>query len=140
MTRAEILALIERRQAAANAHDVEALTLLHAEDGVVESPMAGTHQGREAIGEVYRAFSTAFPDAAFTTDDVIVDGDRAVLLSTVSGTDTGGFMGLPPTRKQFKMQAVLLYAFKDDHIAHERRIYDFTGLLVQIGVLKARPA
>ena len=25
-------------------------------------------------------------------------------------------------------------------ITHERRIYDFTGMLVQIGVLKAKPA
>ena len=25
-------------------------------------------------------------------------------------------------------------------VVHERRIYDFTGMLVQIGVLKARPA
>jgi len=27
----------------------------------------------------------------------------------------------------------------DRQIAHERRIYDFTGLLIQIGVLKAKP-
>jgi hypothetical protein len=25
-------------------------------------------------------------------------------------------------------------------IAHETRIYDFTGLLVQVGVLRAKPA
>jgi hypothetical protein len=25
-------------------------------------------------------------------------------------------------------------------IAHERRIYDFTGLLVRLGVLRAKPA
>jgi hypothetical protein len=28
----------------------------------------------------------------------------------------------------------------DGLIVHERRIYDFTGMLVQIGVLKAKPA
>jgi hypothetical protein len=28
----------------------------------------------------------------------------------------------------------------DGLIEHERRIYDFTGLLVQIGVLRAKPA
>jgi hypothetical protein len=30
--------------------------------------------------------------------------------------------------------------FADGLIAHERRIYDFTGLLLQIGVLRAKPA
>jgi hypothetical protein len=28
----------------------------------------------------------------------------------------------------------------DGAVVHERRIYDFTGMLVQIGVLKAKPA
>jgi hypothetical protein len=26
------------------------------------------------------------------------------------------------------------------HLVHERRIYDFTAMLIQIGVLKAKPA
>jgi hypothetical protein len=28
----------------------------------------------------------------------------------------------------------------DGKIQHERRVYDFTGLMVQLGVLKAKPA
>jgi len=28
----------------------------------------------------------------------------------------------------------------DGFVTHERRIYDFTGMLVQLGVLKAKPA
>jgi len=28
---------------------------------------------------------------------------------------------------------------QDGRIIHERRMYDFTGLLVQIGVLRAKP-
>ena len=38
------------------------------------------------------------------------------------------------------MDGVLEYTFKDGLIAHERRVYDFTGMLVQIGLLKTRPA
>jgi hypothetical protein len=34
---------------------------------------------------------------------------------------------------------VFLLDVQDHHIVHDRRIYDFTGLLVQIGVLKAKP-
>ena len=140
MTRAEILALLDERQAAVNRRDVEALTNLHAEDGVVESLMAGTVRGRKAIGEVYRAWFAAFPDVTLTTDQLVVDEDRAVLVSTVSGTDRGGFMGLPPSHKPFRLPIVFVYGFKDGKISHARHIYDFTGLLVQIGVLKARPA
>jgi steroid delta-isomerase-like uncharacterized protein len=140
MTRAEIVELIARRDAAFNRHDVSAMTALHAEDGIVESQMAGRVEGHDAIGDVYRAFFTAFPDFTLQTDDLIVEGDRAVQVASAGGTDTGGFMGVPATRKSFRMPVVFLYTFRDGRIEYERRLYDFTGLLVQIGVLKARPA
>lgn len=60
--------------------------------------------------------------------------------ATISGTDMGGFMGVPATRRPFRMPIVFFYTFRDGQITYERRIYDFTGLLVQIGVLKAKPA
>jgi len=58
----------------------------------------------------------------------------------VTGTDMGGFMGLPPTGKRFTMPMVFLVDIKDGKIQHERRVYDFTGLMIQLGVLKAKPA
>ena len=138
--RAEILAVIERRDTAMNRRDVAALTALHADDGVVESLMAGTVEGRGAIADVYHAWFTAFPDVVIRTDQVLVDGDRAVQFATIAGTDLGGFMGVPATQKPFRMPIVFLYTLCDGQITYERRIYDFTGLLVQIGVLKAKPA
>ena len=140
MTRADILALLDERQAAVEHRDVEALTNLHAEDSVLESPTAGTVTGRAAIGDAYRAWFQAFPDMTITTDEVLVDHDRAVVVSTVAGTDRGGFMGLPASHKPFRVAIVFVYTFKDGSISYGRHIYDFTGLLVQIGVLKAKPA
>lgn len=140
MTRSEIVTLIERHNTAFNRRDVATLTALHADDGVVESQMAGTVEGRGAIGDVYRAWFTAFPDAALEPGDLVIDGERAVQFAVVGGTDMGGFMGVPATRKSFRMPVVFSYTLHDGEIAYERRIYDFTGLLVQIGVLKARPA
>jgi predicted ester cyclase len=40
--------------------------------------------------EVFRAF----PDFTFEQEDLLVKGDRAVLIATVSGTDRGGFKPL----------------------------------------------
>ena len=140
MTRSEIVDLIERRAAAFNRRDVAALTAFHAIDGVVESVMAGTVEGRGAIGDLYRTWFTAFPDATIDPGDVVVEGDRAVQVGTITGTDTGGFMGVPATRKSFRMPVVLFSTFHNGEIAYARHLYDFTGLLVQIGVLKAKPA
>lgn len=140
MTRDEISALFDRRQEAVNRRDIDVLAALHAESGVVESLMAGTVKGRAAIGDVYRAWFKAFPDVVMATDHLVIDGNRAALVINASGTDIGGFMGLPPTGRAFRLPIVYLLTLESGQIVHERRIYDFTGLLVQIGVLKAKYA
>jgi steroid delta-isomerase-like uncharacterized protein len=140
MTRDQIVDLFDRRMKALNEHDVETLADMYAEDAVVESPLGGTHQGRAAIASVFGAFFGALSDATIAQDDLIIDGDRVVQVVTLSGTDNGGFMGMAPSGKPALLPAVLVCRVADGLIRHENRVYDFTGMLVQIGVLKARPA
>ena len=52
----------------------------------------------------------------------------------------GDFRGLDPTGKRFQMHCAFLFFFAKGNIEREVRLYDFTGILVQLGVLKAKPA
>ena len=132
--------LIARVQDAWIRRDVTALANFHAEDCVVESPVAGGQaRGREAIARSYEAFFHAFPDLAMKYDEPLIDGDRVVLIARISGTDRGGFMGLQPTGRFVDFPCVLLFDVENGLIARERRIYDFTGLAVQVGAIKAKP-
>jgi steroid delta-isomerase-like uncharacterized protein len=140
MTRAETQRFFDRRVDAWRRRDVDALMLAHTDDCVLESPMAGKVTGRVAIENVYRAFVTSFPDMTVENPQFIADGDRIVQTVTFTGTNLGGFMGVAPTGKRFTFDAVLICTMRDGLIAHERRIYDFTGFLLEIGVLKAKPA
>jgi predicted ester cyclase len=140
MTRDEIAAFYAHRADAWKRLDSKALAADHAVDGTIESPNAGHVKGRALIEEIYRMWFAAFPDLEFRIDDLVIDGDHTVVVATILGTDSGGFMGLPPSGKRFKMTACLIATIGDHEIVHERRVYDFTGLLVQIGMLKARPA
>ena len=140
MTREGITAVLAAWRDAVARRDAAALADLHAEDSVLESAMAGQVTGRAAIAEVYQAFFKAFPDMVVTSDEPIIDGDRGVQVLSVEGTDLGGFMGTPPTGRPFRLPMVFLITIRDGHVVHGRAIYDFTGLLVQIGVLKAKPA
>lgn len=141
MTREEIVTLVDRHRDAYARLDAETLGAHHAENSVLESPAAGgTVSGREAIAKVYRGFFAGFPDLTMDWSDLVIDGDHVVQVATASGTDTGGFMGLAPTGKRFGFPIVYMFTLKDGLIAHERRVYDFTGMLVQIGLLKAKPA
>jgi steroid delta-isomerase-like uncharacterized protein len=140
MTRDQIVDLFDRRMNAFNDHDVETFADAYAEDAVVESPLGGTHQGRAAIASVVAAFLGALSDATYSQDALIIDGDHVVQVVTMSGTDNGGFMGMAPSGKPAQLPMVNVCQVANGLITHERRIYDFTGMLVQIGVLKARPA
>jgi steroid delta-isomerase-like uncharacterized protein len=141
MTRDEIDAFLARRQAAWAARDATALARDHTDDAIVESPLAGgAATGREAIEQLYATYFRAFPDLKMQWDEVLVDGDRVALFAHATGTDSGGFMGLPPTGRSISVGLVFLYELKDGRIARERRIYDFTGVLLQVGALRAKPA
>ena len=70
----------------------------------------------------------------------MIDGNHVAQVVSAEGTDVGGFFGLPPTGKPFHLPTVFVYELRGRQIVRERRIYDFTGLLIQIGVLKAKPA
>ena len=141
MTRDAIVALFASRQDALARRDVSFIAGQHAPDCEHVSPLAGgTVKGREAIGQLYDQWFKGFPDFVLTSEELLIDGDRVVQVTTQSGTDTGGFMQLPPTGKPFRVPVVWLFRVKDNQFVYSRPIFDFTGTLIQIGVLKAKPA
>jgi len=140
MTREEIIALFTRRDANWQRRDAAALAADHAPDGVVVSPTGGVLEGRDEIERIYRLWFTAFPDLSFSTEDLIIDDQRAVVLWRATGTHAGEFFGTAPTGRRIEITGAFIYRLGDGLIAHERRVLDFTGVLVQVGVLRAKPA
>jgi steroid delta-isomerase-like uncharacterized protein len=140
VTRAEVQNAVDKFQQAFDRRDPVALANFHAPDGVVESPMFATLRGRKAIEDAQRAFFTSFPDAATTIDDIVIDPPNVAVFLTMNATHVNEFFGLPGTNRHIEFRLCRLLRMDNDLIAHERRIYDFTGLLVQIGVLRAKPA
>lgn len=140
MTRQEILDFFEGRQQAWENRDAEGLGAFHALQGTIESPMFGRRQGRPAITDSYRALFATFPDWAFLGEPLLIDDDRVCQPFTATATHVGTFMGLDGTNRRFKIQGVRLFTMADQLIQYERRMYDFTGLLIQIGILRGKPA
>ncbi|HEX8031408.1 MAG TPA: ester cyclase, partial [Vicinamibacterales bacterium] len=95
--------------------------------------------GRDAIADSFHRLYTAFPDWVTQPDDLIIDGDRVAQPFTATATHIGEFMGLPGTKHRTHIQGVLLMEFSNGLIQHERRLYDFSMLLMQVGVLKGKP-
>lgn len=138
LTRDQVQAMFERRKRAYDELDAAALAADYAAGAVIESPMGGTHVGPAAAEEFFRSFFDAL-EPKFTTEALLIDGDRVAWVCRFEGTNLGGFLGLPPSGKHFAVPVVVVCDLQDGKIVRDRRIYDFTGVLVQLGVLKAKP-
>jgi predicted ester cyclase len=140
MTRAEIETLLQQHKAGFARQDPLALTATHAPDGTFESPAAGTVTGRPAIEAVYRYWFTAFPDLLLTWDAAVIDGNRAAFLWTLTGTASGPFYGIVGSGTRVRAVGAAEYHCAPQGIVVARHVFDFTGVLIATGVLKARPA
>jgi steroid delta-isomerase-like uncharacterized protein len=141
VTRDEVTAFIARHSDAWNRRSPDALCLDHAEKGLVVSPMFGRVEGRPQICSSYASLFTVFPDWEIRFEIAIVDGNRVAVPFSVSATHAGDFLGLPGTGRRCSFTGASLYEIDDEIlIREERRVYDFTGLLAQLGVLRVKPA
>jgi len=139
MTREQIVSVTQAMQRAWNARDPVALAAVHAEDGVVHSPMFGEVHGRAEIERTYGEMFRGFADWSFEGQELIIDGNRAAQAFTATATHTSELFGVEATQRKFKVQGVLVFEMRDGKVQSERRLYDFTSLLLQVGVLKAKP-
>ena len=140
LTRADLQAVSDQYLEAFKRRDPIAIAALHTAEGIVESPMFATLRGRKAIEDAHRAFFASFPDAATSLEATVVDPPHVAMFVTVSATHVNEFFGLPGTGRHIEFRLSRLLRMEGELIAHEARIYDFTGLLVQVGVLRAKPA
>lgn len=139
MTRDEAEALLVRREEAFRRSDAAGLAATYTEDAVMLSPMFGTVKGRAAIEASHHKLFQVFKDMVIKTDPVIFEGDRGAQSWVGHATHTSELFGVAPSGRPFEIRGAFVFEFRDGLIAHERRLYDFTGLLLQLGVLKAKP-
>jgi predicted ester cyclase len=91
--------------------------------------------GPAARTEPIRRYHAAFPDLRLDIDDLIEAGDTVVMRSTFRGTDTGGYVGRPPTGRTVEEWVVTIMEFEDDRVVREWIGADKLGLFLQLGVL-----
>ena len=75
---------------AARLRDIPRLMDFYADEAVALSPVFGAVRGRAAIAATWETLFSTFAEVAVETSDVLVDGDRVAVLSTVRTTDRVG--------------------------------------------------
>ena len=141
MSREDVTALFQRRGEAWARHDADALAATHAERSLADSPLQGRLEGRQRIRDAYQGWFKSFPDLTYTRRNLLIDGNRVAEFFVVAGTQSAPFYGMPATARRIELKGAWLFTIGTDGlIADDQRIYDVTGMLVQLGVLKARPS
>ena len=92
------------------------------------------HEGREAVVAYHSAQRTAFPDQRHEHVRMHVASDDTIISEfDLLGTNTGEFLGLPPTGQAFRVAVIAVFTFDGDRITNERVYLDSASLLRQIG-------
>jgi steroid delta-isomerase-like uncharacterized protein len=141
MTRDEIHAFLRRFVKEWEQANIPALVACYTTNPEVVSPIFHTLTGQQQLEKSFHNLFEAFANWEIRIDDVIIDqgeGDRAVMLFTSHAIHRGEIFGVPPTGRRWENRGVLIFTFEDGRIAKDTRLYDFTGMLVQIGVLKTK--
>ena len=107
-----------------------------APDGVYHHASV-TIQGLGGYKQFLSMYITAFPDAQFTMEDLIAEGDRVVVRQTFRGTHQGELMGIPPTGKQVTLSAIVIVRIVNGKAVEVWENGDTLGLLQQLGVVPA---
>lgn len=91
------------------------------------------HEGAEEVTAYHRAQRLAFPDQRHEHVRFHHADDAVIAEFDLLGTNTGEFMGLPPTGRSFRVAVVAVFSFDDDRITNERVYLDAASLIRQIG-------
>lgn len=109
----------------------ELLSLSHAlHDPIV----SGSRLGPELYKQRIMDLTAVFPDLSFTIEDTITEGEKVVVCWVISGTQEGGFMGIPPTGRKVTLEGITIHHIRDGKILDSSARWDALDLLRQLGV------
>jgi len=89
--------------------------------------------GGAGMAEIARAFREAFPDLSMQVDLVVAEGDLVAARWTASGTFTGRWGDLSPTRKPATFSGVNIFRIRDGRVVELWNHRDDLSLMQQVG-------
>lgn len=114
--------LIERYYGVAyNAHDLDAIGEFWADQ-----------QMREMVTRGCMTYFEAFPDLHVSIDEVIAEGDRVFVRSTMTGTHDGEYKGIAPTGRNVAADCAEVFRLSDGKIAGYWCLMNVAGLMRQL--------
>ena len=127
--------IVHRYQEIYNSNDLDSLTEVVSEDLLTPKIMPGIPTGIEGAKAAHRIMLAGFPDYQTIIDDLLAEGDKVAARITMSGTNTGSFMGIPLTGKRVSFTGIYIARIANGKIVEHWGEEDSVSLLQQLGAL-----
>ena len=117
-----------------NKGNMSALDDIFAEDMVDHSIAAASGEvGLNGFKNRIKDHRIGLPDLVFTIENMIMEGDKLAFHWTFCGTQSGPWMGQPPTDIPLKMSGMNMERLFNDRIVEHWSYPDIMGAMAQIG-------
>ena len=99
--------------------------------------VAGSAVGPDAYKRQVLRFLEGYPDLHWTIEDTIAEEDKVVACWTISGTQRGEYLGIPPTNKKVSVDGITIHHIANGKIMDSYSNWDALGMMQQLGVVPA---
>jgi predicted ester cyclase len=96
--------------------------------------LLGTVKGLANVTEMLRGFIGALPDLHAAEQDIVAAGETVAVRFVVEATHEGNLLGIEPTGRRVRWDAVDIYHLADGMIVEEWAGDDLAAILYQVGV------
>lgn len=119
-----------------NAHNIDAFDRYLTPDFVEHEEVPGVEgSGSEVPKAFFGMVFTAFPDMRMEILDTAVDSDKVWWRFRMTGTNTGEFMGMPPTGKKIDIEGIDVLRMEGDRAAEHWGVTDQMKMMQQLGLV-----
>ena len=104
-----------------NGRDLDAVGDFFADDRMIQGVRNGCF-----------SYFQAFPDLHVSLDELIAEGDRVFLRSTMTGTHDGEYKGIPPTGRHISSESAEIYRIADGKFVGYWCLANVAGIMRQL--------
>jgi steroid delta-isomerase-like uncharacterized protein len=107
------------------------------DDNYIYHPLP-QRRGPEWYKEMYHDFAGAFSDFHCRIEDMIAEGDKVMVRTTITGTHKRKFLGISPTGKSISVTEIAVVRIKDSKIVEEWGSPDLFSIMQQLDVFPSQ--
>lgn len=137
MSTQENKAIFEKLIRLQESGDLNTADQIIAPNWVNHDPSMPPLQGIEGFKQLTMLFRSAFPDMRVEIEDILAEGDKVSARLHLRGTNSGPFMGMPPTGKAVDVTATGIFRVVNGRVSDNWVNLDALKMMQQLDVIPA---